>query len=73
MMTARSGQWSRWSATGTEMRFVISAHIAYMTSTPVISTCFTDVWTISGACSSSAAARTASMVRSLTTLMAATP
>ena len=44
-----------------------------MASTPVIFTCLTDVWTMTGARSSSAAARTASIVRSLMTLMAATP
>ena len=35
-ITPRSGQWSRCSATGTLTRFVIAAHIAYMTSVPVI-------------------------------------
>ncbi len=53
--------------------FVISRHIAYMTPTPVITTCLTEVWTITGERSSSAAASTASMERSLTTLIAATP
>ena len=54
-------------------RFVISVHMANMTSTPVISTCLTEVWRMTGARSSSAAASTASIVRSLTTLIAATP
>ena len=72
-ITSRSGQWSRWRATGTETRPAYAAHMAYMASTPVIFTCLTDVWTMTGARSSSAAARTASMVRSLTTLIAATP
>ena len=36
-------------------------------------TVLTEVWMITGACSATAAASTASMVRSLTTLIAATP
>ena len=74
LMTSRSGQWSRWSATGTvTVPGVARTHIAYRPSTPVDFTCLTEVWTMSGARSSSAAARTASIVRSLTTLIAATP
>ena len=38
--------------------FEAAPHIAYITSTPVMATCFTDVWTITGDRSSSAAART---------------
>src|SRR5512141_43539 len=72
-MTARSGQWSRWSATGTDTLPAISAHMPNRTSAPSIFTVLTDVWTISGARSSSAAASTASSVKSLTILMAATP
>ena len=47
-ITARSGQWSRCSATGTETRPAYAVHIAYMASMPVIWTCLTDVWTMSG-------------------------
>ena len=72
-MTSRSGQWSRCSATGTLMDSVMARHIAISTSAPIDFTVFTDVCTMSGARSSSAAASTASMLRSLTTLMAATP
>ncbi len=72
-MTARSGQWSRWIATGTEIWRVISRHMPMRTSAPSIFTVLTEVWTMSGARSSSAAARTASRVRSLTMLIAATP
>src|SRR5664280_2129876 len=60
-------------ATGTVIERVISRHIAIKTSAPMDFTVLTDVWTISGARDSSAAARTASIVRSLTTLIAATP
>ena len=73
LITARSGQWSRWSATGTVMSFVSARHIAIITSAPVSWTCLTEVWTITGARSSSAASSTACIVRSLTTLIAATP
>ena len=55
------------------MSLVIARHIAIITSAPVSWTVFTEVWTISGARSSSAAARTACIVRSLMTLIAATP
>jgi hypothetical protein len=47
--------------------------MVYRVSSPIDFTLLTEVWTISGARSSVAAARTASSVRSLTTLMAATP
>ncbi len=73
LMTSRSGQWSRWMAAGTETLPAYATHIAYMASMPVIFTCLTEVWTMIGARSSSAAARTASIVRSLMTLIAATP
>ena len=72
-MTSRSGQWSRCSATGTVRCRVISVHIAKSTSAPIDLTVLTDVWTMSGARNASAAASTASIVRSLTTLIAATP
>ena len=55
------------------MSFVSARQIAIVTSAPVSWTCFTDVWTITGARSSSAASRTACIVRSLMTLIAATP
>ena len=61
LMTSRSGQWSRWSATGTLIERVMAHHIAYRTSAPIDFTVLTEVWTMSGALSSSAAARTASM------------
>ncbi len=73
LIMSRSGQWSRWSATGTRTSFVYASHIAYIASRPVIITCLGEVWTMTGALSSSAAARTASIERSLMTLMAATP
>src|SRR5487761_1914235 len=73
LITSRSGQWSRCSATGTVTSFVYASHNAYMASRPVIFTCLTEVWRMTGALSSSAAARTASIERSLITLIAATP
>ena len=69
----RSGQWSRWSVTGTGTPSARARHIAANGSAPSDFTVFTDVWTMSGASSSVAAARTASSVRSSTTLIAATP
>src|SRR5450759_5856969 len=57
LITSRSGQWSRWSATGTRTSFVYKRQIAYIASRPVIFTCLTEVWRITGAWSSSAAAR----------------
>src|SRR5664280_3327299 len=60
-------------ATGTVIVRVISRHMAIRTSAPIAFTVLTDVWTMSGERVSSAAARTASIVRSLTTLIAATP
>src|SRR5512144_262187 len=51
----------------------MSDHMSNRTSAPSIFTVLTEVWTISGARSSSAAASTASSVKSLTMLMAATP
>ena len=73
MITSRSGQWSRCSVTGTSMPAVIDVHIANSTSLPIDFTVFTEVCTISGERSSTAAASTASSVRSLTMLIAATP
>ena len=73
LMSARSGQWSRWRATGTGTSRAISWNIAYRTRMPMDWTVLTDVWTMSGASAAVAAASTASMVRSLTILMAATP
>lgn len=55
------------------MPAVIAVHRAYSTSLPMDLTVFTDVWTISGDAFSTAAASTASNVRSLNTLMAGTP
>ena len=51
----------------------ISRNIAYRTGMPIDFTVLTDVWMMTGARTSSAAASTASRVRSLTMLMAATP
>ena len=72
-MSARSGQWSRWSATGTGTSRAISWNIVNSTRMPTDWTVLTEVWTMSGASASVAAASTASRVRSLTMLMAATP
>ena len=72
-MSARSGQWSRMSATGTGTSRAISWNMEYRTRIPMDCTVLTDVCTMSGASASVAAARTASRVRSLTMLMAATP
>ena len=59
--------------TGTGTSRVIASHMANSTSRPIDFTVLTEVCTITGARSSAAAARTASRVRSLTTLKAATP
>ena len=72
-MTSRSGQWSRWRRPAPPPPPAIARHIAIRASAPIDFTVFTEVWTINGERNSSAAASTASMVRSLTTLMAATP
>ena len=72
-MNARSGQWSRCRLTGTSMPAVSADHIANSRSIPIERTVFTEVWMMTGARSSTAAASTASSVRSLTTLIAATP
>ncbi len=72
-MTARSGQWSRCRVTGTSMFFVIVVHMPNSTSEPIDFTVFTLVCTISGERASTAAASTASSVRSLTMLIAGTP
>ena len=73
LMNSRSGQWSRCRVTGTSMPAVISRHMANSRSRPMDRTVLTEVWMMTGARCSTAAASTASMVRSLTTLMAATP
>src|ERR1700733_4290286 len=52
---------------------VISRHIANSRSRPIDRTLLTDVWMMTGERSRTAAASTASMVRSLTTLIAGTP
>ena len=72
-MTSRSGQWSRCRVTGTSIPAVIVFHMPNRTSRPIDFTVLTEVWTISGARCSTAAASTASSVRSLTMLKAATP
>ena len=59
--------------TGTSIPAVIDVHMEYSTSTPIDFTVFTDVCTINGDDFSTAAARTASRVRSLNTLIAGTP
>ena len=59
--------------TGTGTSSVRARQIAMNCRAPIDFTVFSDVWTISGASSSVAAARTASSDRSSTTLMAATP
>ena len=73
VMTSRSGQWSRCRVTGTSIPAVIVRHMPKSTSRPIDLTVLTEVWTITGARNSTAAARTASSVRSLTMLNAATP
>ena len=73
MITSRSGQWSRCSVTGTDAGSAIVRNMFTSTSAPIERTVLTEVWTISGERTSSAAAITASSVRSLTTLNAATP
>ena len=73
LMNSRSGQWSRCKVTGTSIPAVNSRHMANSRSTPMDRTVLTDVWMMTGARCSTAAASTASMVRSLTTLIAATP
>ncbi len=73
VITARSGQWSRCSETGTSMPAVIDVHIAYSTRLPIDRTVFTDVCTISGERSCTAASSTPSSVRSLRMLIAGTP
>src|SRR3984957_6068765 len=55
------------------MPAVSSRHIANSRSRPTLRTVLTDVWTITGERCSTAAASTASMLRSLTTFIAATP
>ena len=70
---SRSGQWSRCSVTGTGTASARVRQIAASVSAPNAFTVLSDVWTISGASSSVAAASTASSVRSSTTLIAATP
>ena len=73
VMTSRSGQWSRCRQTGTSIPAVIVSHMPYRTSSPIDRTVLTEVWTMSGERCSTAAASTASSVRSLKMLMAATP
>ena len=73
LSSARSGQWSRCRQTGTSMPAVISRHMANSRSSPIDLTVLTEVWMMTGDRCSTAAASTASMVRSFTTLMAATP
>src|ERR1700722_18358764 len=73
LSTSRSGQWSRCRLTGTSIPAVSSRHIANSRSRPTLRTVLTDVWTITGERCSTAAASTASMLRSLTTFIAATP
>jgi hypothetical protein len=73
VITSRSGQWSRCRATGTSMPAVIAVHMAKSTSEPMALTVFTEVCTITGERASTAPARTASMVRSFTMLIAGTP
>ena len=48
MITARSGQWSRCSVTGTSMPAVMASHIALSTRLPIDRTVLTDVCTING-------------------------
>src|SRR5580692_6426200 len=55
------------------MPAVISRHIANSRSRPTDLTVLTEVWMMTGERSATAAASTASMVRSLTTLIAGTP
>ena len=55
------------------MPAVSSRHMAYSRSRPTDRTVLTEVWMMTGERCSTAAASTASSVRSLTTLMAATP
>ena len=59
--------------TGTGVASARARHMLYSGPAPIDFTVLSDVWTISGACSSVAAASTASSVRSSTTLIAATP
>ena len=73
MIHSRSGQWSRWSDTGTGTSSARARHMLYSGLAPIDLTVFSDVWTISGESRSVAAASTASRVRSSTTLIAATP
>ena len=72
-MNSRSGQWSRCRLTGTWISAVSSRHIAKSRSMPMARTVLTDVWMITGARCATAAASTASRVRSFTMLIAATP
>ncbi len=48
-MSARSGQWSRWSATGTGTSRAISWNMEYRTRMPMDCTVLTDVCTMRGA------------------------
>ncbi len=73
VITERSGQWSRCSETGTSMPAVMDVHIAYSTPLPIDLTVFTDVWTISGERSATAASRTPARLMSLKMLIAGTP
>src|ERR1700727_191926 len=73
LMTSRSGQWSRWRLTGTSIPAVISRHMANSRSRPIDRTVLTEVWMMTGERSRTAAASTASIVRSLTMLIAGTP
>ena len=70
---SRSGQWSRWRVVGTGTLSARSRNSPASTSAPNVFTVLSDVWTITGASSSVAAASTASSVRSSTMLNAATP
>jgi hypothetical protein len=72
-MTVRSGQWSRCNVTGTSTSRMSAVKMSKSCPRPYVRTVLTEVWMITGARSSVAAASTASMLRSLTMLKAPTP
>ena len=63
-MTARSGQWSRCSATGTGTSAAACRNIVVIRSVPIERTVLTEIWMISGELAATAAATTARRDRS---------
>ena len=72
VMKARSGQWSRCSATGTDADSAANEKIDDSSGAPMLFTVLTEVWMMTGDCASSAAVTTARSDRSSTMLTAGT-